>query len=239
VTRLGFALDENWSSTVRYSFVRNRIYDVGETASAAVKEAASADGGTYYTSSVGYSVAYDTRNSKKLPTSGSYLSTSQDLAGVGGDTRYLRSTVDGRYYYPASEGVTLAARFTGGTIGGWGGQDVRLIDLFQLGGETVRGFAPSGIGPRDTASANSDALGGRHYVATTAEARSASPSFPTSWGCAARRSSTPARSGDRRPLPAACRARQGEPRPCGPRPASGWCGTRRSDRSGRTMRYRW
>ncbi len=182
VTRLGFALDDNWSSTVRYSFVRNRIYDVGETASAAVKEAASADGGTYYTSSVGYSVAYDTRNSKKLPTSGSYLSTSQDLAGVGGDTRYLRSTVDGRYYYPASEGVTLAARFTGGTIGGWGGQDVRLIDLFQLGGETVRGFAPSGIGPRDTASANSDALGGRHYVATTAEARFSLPFVPDELG---------------------------------------------------------
>jgi outer membrane protein insertion porin family len=182
VARLGFALDENWSSTVRYSFVRNHIYDVGESASAAIKEAANSDGGTYYTSAVGYSVAYDTRDKKKLPTSGSYLSTSQDLAGVGGDTRYLRSTVDGRYYYPVSDGVTLAARFTGGTIGGWGGQDVRLLDLFQLGGETVRGFAPSGIGPRDTASANNDALGGRHYVATTAEARFNLPFVPEELG---------------------------------------------------------
>ena len=180
VARLGFALDDNWSSTVRYSFVRNNIYDVRENASAAIKQAA-ADG-TYYTSSVGYSVAYDTRDKKKLPTSGSYLSTSQDLAGVGGDTRYLRSTIDGRYYYPVSDNVTLAARFTGGTIGGWGGQDVRLLDLFHLGGETVRGFAPAGIGPRDTASANNDALGGRHYVGATAEARFSLPFVPDELG---------------------------------------------------------
>ena len=34
---------------------------------------------------------------------------------------------------------------------GWGGQDVRTVDDFYKGGETIRGFAPSGLGARDQA----------------------------------------------------------------------------------------
>ena len=48
-------------------------------------------------------------------------------------------------------------------------QDVRLLDLFTRGYETVRGFQAAGFGPRDTLSANQDALGGRYYYAVTAE----------------------------------------------------------------------
>ena len=37
----------------------------------------------------------------------------------------------------------------GGHIAGWGGRDLRMLDHFQMGPNLVRGFAPSGIGPRD------------------------------------------------------------------------------------------
>jgi outer membrane protein insertion porin family len=184
--RLGYQITDEWSGSVNYTFARNTIYDVGANASPAIKEAVpgfpNVSSNTYDTSSVGYAIAYDTRNNKRRPTEGVYYTLSQDLAGVGGDVRYLRSVGDARGYYPVSDTVTLAGRATGGVIGGWGGQDVRLLDLFYRGSESVRGFAYSGIGPRDTLSANQDALGGRMYFATTAEVLFQIPGVPQEMG---------------------------------------------------------
>jgi outer membrane protein insertion porin family len=50
-----------------------------------------------------------------------------------------------------------------GDIFGWGGQQVLLQDRFFVGGDNLRGFAPAGIGPRDSFSG--DALGGNKYYA--------------------------------------------------------------------------
>jgi outer membrane protein insertion porin family len=46
---------------------------------------------------------------------------------------------------------------------------VRLLDLYYKGGETIRGFATSGYGPRDLLTG--DAVGGSTFWATTAEVR--------------------------------------------------------------------
>jgi outer membrane protein insertion porin family len=183
--RFSDAIDDNWTASVGYTFSRNTLYNVGDAASLAIKEALpgypATTSATTYTSSVGTTISYDSRNAKKLPTSGGYFATSQDFAGLGGDSRFIRLTGDGRYYYPIGD-VTLIARATGGVIGGWGGEDVRLLDLFYKGGDMVRGFAPGGIGPRDTLSANQDALGGKTYVSTTAEARLPLPFVPDDMG---------------------------------------------------------
>ncbi|HEY5830547.1 MAG TPA: outer membrane protein assembly factor BamA [Hyphomicrobiaceae bacterium] len=184
--RARYPINEEWSAGVNYTFVRNKLYDVGANASAAIKEAVpgfpDATSSTYYTSSVGYSLTYDTRDNKKRPTSGVYYTVAQDLAGVGGDVQFLRSVGEARAYYAVSENVTAMARATGGIITGWGGQDVRLLDLFYRGGETVRGFATAGIGPRDTQSVNQDALGGRIYYGTSAELLFAIPGVPEDIG---------------------------------------------------------
>lgn len=178
-------LDDNWSTGLGYTFTRSTLYNVGDAASLAIKEAVpgapATTSATTYTSAIGTTISYDSRNAKKLPTSGAYFATSQDFAGLGGDTRFIRLTGDGRYYYPIGD-VTLIARATAGAIGGWGGEDVRLLDLFYKGGDMVRGFAPGGIGPRDTQSANQDALGGKSYVSTTAEARLPLPFVPDDMG---------------------------------------------------------
>ncbi len=67
-------------------------------------------------------------------------------------------------------------------IQGWGGEDVRLLDSFFKGGETVRGFDISGYGPRDVTSPNKDALGGQKYWAATAEVRFPLPFVPEDIG---------------------------------------------------------
>ena len=184
--RLGYLLSDTWSASVNYGLSRSTIYDVGPNASAAIKEAVPGFpdnvSSTYYTSSVGYSLTYDTRDNKKRPTQGVYYTLAQDLAGIGGDVRYVRSVMEVRGYYPVSDEVTAVGRATGGFITGWGGQDVRLLDLFYKGSETVRGFAVAGFGPRDILSPNQDALGGRMFFATTSEVLFPLPGVPQDLG---------------------------------------------------------
>ena len=103
-----------------------------------------------------------------------------DFAGLGGDVQYVRYTGEGRFYYPITEKITFVGRVTGGHIMGWGGDDVRLIDLFYKGGETIRGFERGGFGPRDLNT--DDALGGSTFWATTAEVRFPLPFVPDDLG---------------------------------------------------------
>jgi outer membrane protein insertion porin family len=60
------------------------------------------------------------------------------------------------------------------------GEDVRLLDAFFKGGETVRGFETSGFGPRDLVT--DDALGGNIYAAATAEVQFPIPGIPRELG---------------------------------------------------------
>lgn len=186
--RMGFPIAYNTQLGIRYRFEREEIYDVTDTASLAVEDAA----GVSYVSSVGYTVAYDTRNLPSSPSSGVFVSFSQDLAGVGGDVNYLREVVDARGYYPLTNKITLVGRVQGGYIDGWGGEEVRMTDLFFKGGETVRGFERAGYGPRDAChnpstnkpvkDCTQDPLGGQTYWAATAEARFPLPFVPDSLG---------------------------------------------------------
>ena len=186
--RLGFPIADNTQLGLRYKFENEDIFNVLNNASLAVKQAQ----GSVNVSSVGYTVAYDTRNLAQSPTSGIFASFSQDFAGVGGDVNYLRSVADARGYYPITNKITLVGRVQGGDILGWGGQDVRLTDLFFKGGETVRGFALAGYGPRDACESpigggrvhncSRDSLGGQLFWASTAEVRFPFPFVPENLG---------------------------------------------------------
>ncbi len=174
--RFGFPLSDHWGLTTYYNFTRDEVFDVEAGASLAVQLAA----GTAYVSTVGYSLAYDTRNHPNNPTRGFYFTLSQDFAGAGGDIQYVRTRAEGRAYYPITDDFTLIGRVIGGYIEGWGGQDVRLIDLFYKGGETIRGFERSGLGPRDANTG--DALGGKVFYAGTVEVRFPLPLIPEELG---------------------------------------------------------
>ncbi|MBX9711180.1 MAG: outer membrane protein assembly factor BamA, partial [Xanthobacteraceae bacterium] len=136
--------------------------------------------GAVLTSSVGYTLAYNTLDNNKDPTSGLLVNFSQDLAGVGGDVQYIRSTVDAKMYTPVVSDIVGLLRLQGGMLNGWGGGgnanagntngNVRFLDNFQMGPNLVRGFQPAGIGPRDlTFGTTNDSLGGTKYWGATAE----------------------------------------------------------------------
>ena len=137
--------------------------------------------GTTLTSSLGYIATYSTIDNYQDPRRGVFLRLSQDFAGVGGDTHYIRSLVDARYYQPLTSKADIVGlvRLQGGNITGLG-EGVRIIDNFFKGGETIRGFASLGIGARDAISDTS--LGGKNFVAATAEVQFPIPFFPADFG---------------------------------------------------------
>jgi outer membrane protein insertion porin family len=176
--RVGFPLAENLWINSSYTLSYDKMTEIADSPSRAVKEAF--DAGGALTSSVGSAITYDGRNHPKNPNRGVFFQLAGDFAGVGGDVRYNRVQAEGRAYYPITDQITFVGRGIAGHIEGWGGQDVRLLDLFYKGGETVRGFDKSGIGPRDTVTG--DALGGKTFWATTAEVRFPIPLIPEELG---------------------------------------------------------
>jgi outer membrane protein insertion porin family len=183
--RLGFAVTEEIRLGLRYSAFRQEItlreelnncidsvpvsnndscYDDGEAALPIRKELSE---GPVTVSQVGYSLGYNTVDNNRNPTKGINAEFRQDIAGVGGDVNYIRSSVDFRRYHELVSDLVGVVHLQAGNLNGWGDKDLRMLDHFQLGPTLVRGFAPAGIGPRDERS--NGALGGTHYWGASIE----------------------------------------------------------------------
>jgi outer membrane protein insertion porin family len=137
--------------------------------------------GSTFTSAPGYGIVYNTLDNSKNPTSGVYFNFGQDIAGLGGDTAYVKSTVDFRAYYEIASDLIGILHLQGGDMfglkdcpqagecvsnGGYG----RMLDDFKMGPNLVRGFQPAGIGPRDTTLGTSnDNLGGTKFWGASLE----------------------------------------------------------------------
>jgi outer membrane protein insertion porin family len=195
---LGTPLNEQVGTQLRYSLYRQRItLDPALTdctpanpppgclangeASVPIKQAAL--NGPAWVSSVGYTLSYNTLDNIRNPTSGIRSDFRQDLAGVGGDVKFLKSTEDLRYYHEVAGDTVAMLRAQGGYVTPWGGQQLPLLNGFFGGPDLVRGFAVNGFGPRDTTEGTSkDNLGGTRYWATTAELRTPLPWIPPESG---------------------------------------------------------
>lgn len=135
------------------------------------------------TSSLGYAVTYSSIDNVIAPTQGWYFKFAQDFAGIGGDAKYIKSTGDARVYTPILPGSDWIGmlKVVGGNVTGLGGS-VNPVDAFFLGGETIRGFAPWGIGPHETGTGSNMAVGGKNYIAGTAEVDFPMPFMPPDFG---------------------------------------------------------
>ncbi len=159
--RLGYQLTENLRQTLNYTLRTDEINNVQSTASLFIQQQA----GNRLTSSVGQVLIYDRRDDVTDPSSGYFVSLGTDLAGLGGQVDYIRNKLTTAYYYPIYPEWVLSVSAEGGAIKGLEAQQVRIEDRFFIGGENVRGFATSGLGPRDHAT--QDALGGNDYYAAS------------------------------------------------------------------------
>ena len=160
--RMGYTLAEDLRHTLRYTLQRDEISDVDASASRFIRE----QDGTTTTSSFGHTLSYDVRDSRLEPSEGFVIRLGQELAGIGGDVKYLKHTFDYGYYYPVGGGWVASAQIREGYIFGID-QDVRINNRFFLGGSSLRGFEPGGVGPRDLVT--DDSLGGNLFYAATAD----------------------------------------------------------------------
>jgi outer membrane protein insertion porin family len=163
--RMGYPLTENLRHSVRYTLRADEIQNVDDSASVFIQE----EEGERSTSLVGQTLSYDRRDVRFLPTEGYYLRLDQDVAGLGGDNRFIRHEVKGEYYYSVVPDVVLSVTGSGGYIKAFGGESVHLSNRFFIGGNNLRGFAFGGVGPRD--SETDDRLGGNLYYVSSAEVR--------------------------------------------------------------------
>ena len=162
--RAGFPIAENLRQSLRYTLRQVSIENVGADASRFVRDQAR----ERTISSMGYTLTYDLRDDRIDPTRGYVVKLGQDLAGLLGSVRFLKSTVDYSHYFPLSEQWIANLAITQGYIFGLG-QDVDIGERFFVGGANFRGFEAAGIGPRDRISG--DALGGNLFYVGTAELR--------------------------------------------------------------------
>ena len=169
--RFGLPITNDLSFNPYYTLERKQIsnYDLYNSANASPSIKQAVDEGRTTKSAVGYNLVYNTIDNMGDPSDGTYVKFSQELAGLGGDVKFIRSTVDARYYHELFPDLGLVGmiKVGGGHIQAIGGDNVRISDAFMKGGETVRGFKPGGYGPRDTASG--EAIGGKTYFNATAE----------------------------------------------------------------------
>ncbi len=163
--RASYPLTERLRHGLRYTLRQDEIENVGRNASVFIQD----EEGKRTTSLVGQTFTYDIRDTRFLPSEGYIVRLDQDVAGLGGDNRFLRHELRGDYYYSFFPDVVLNLAASGGYIFGFGGEDVTLANRFFVGGASLRGFRVAGIGPRDRDT--DDALGGNAYYTATAELR--------------------------------------------------------------------
>ncbi|MFN3944714.1 MAG: autotransporter assembly complex protein TamA [Allosphingosinicella sp.] len=127
---------------------------------------------TFFIGAIPAFLGYDGSNDLLDPTSGFRLSGrfSPEASLQDGAFGYARAQIDGTFYQPLSDTVTLAGRGRLGTIFGASRDRIAPSRRFYAGGGgSVRGYGFQRIGPRDPVF--DDPIGGRSLAEFAIEAR--------------------------------------------------------------------
>ena len=163
VLRAGYPITEQFRHSVRYKLQRSKIEDVDVDASPLI----AIEAGSRITSAVGHTLLYDLRDSVFDPREGYVVRLEQDIAGLGGDAKYLSHRLTAAYYYPIIDDLIGSLKGSAGNVFGIFGETVRIDERFFIGGAQIRGFDTAGLGPRDIRT--NDPLGGNTFFAGSAE----------------------------------------------------------------------
>jgi outer membrane protein insertion porin family len=104
-----------------------------------------------------------------MPQSRFEMQASQVFFGIGQDHLFSSTRLRGQAAAVAiPDRLNVSLSLEGGHIANIGNAGPSVLDRFQLGGASLRGFAPRGIGPTD----GNDRLGGTNYAVSSFETRS-------------------------------------------------------------------
>ena len=165
--RSGYVLSEHLRQNWNYTFQKDDLRDVPLTASRFVID----QQGDFTTSLIGHTLQYDWRDRTKKTTEGWFVAMRNDVAGLGGNVKHLRNSLNGGYFQPLDVDRRWVVSYTArvGYIFRLGSDAIRINDRFFLGGSNLRGFENSGVGPRDIVA--NDALGGNFIYNGSVELR--------------------------------------------------------------------
>lgn len=100
-------------------------------------------------SSISNSLIFDSRDDKWKPREGMYLSGGIEVAGFGGDARFLGLTGSAAKWFPLPWDTAFMIRGTIGELFEMG-EDIPISEKFFLGGlDSLRGFEARSVGPRE------------------------------------------------------------------------------------------
>ncbi|ESX00503.1 outer membrane protein assembly factor BamA [Mesorhizobium sp. M0761] len=190
--RFGLPITDNISTQLAYNIAQEKYkydddcltsgtYDPSKCdVSAAIREGI--DESPWIKSSVSLGLVYNTIDDMKSPHEGIYATTTVEVAGLGGDAKFVKVTGRGTVYQTLSEQLDLVGLISGGAghIAGYGDNGLRIFDQFKSSDRMIRGFEYGGIGPVDIATG--DHLGGTTYFNASAEAQFPIPVIPESFG---------------------------------------------------------
>ena len=186
--RMGFPITEYWSFGGRYTLQQDKVtldqntfYTNGVCDPIKAGRYLCDELGTRLTSVIGGSTIFDDTDGIH-PTRGQRFTWSEDFAGLGGNVRYIRSSLNATKYKSVGGGWVISLHGEGGYVAPLqkapvsGSDAIRLTDRFFDPG--LRGFDIRGIGPRviripyntdgtlqalDVKKDVTDAIGGRAY----------------------------------------------------------------------------
>ena len=163
---LGFGLSSSFPlSTDRYLELRYSLFTSKIKADSNATTYENALAGTDTVSSLGYTLAFDRRNSRYKPSNGFNFKLNQDLAGLGGTSYYYKNSFEFNYYKRLSNRLIGAYKLHGGNINGYNDKYSPLSSNFKLGGKKLRGFKSGKIGPK----LGNSYTGGQYFYLTSLE----------------------------------------------------------------------
>lgn len=192
--RFGLPITQNISTQLAYNYSQEKYkYDESCLTSAGAYDPAcglpdaiqkAVDYGTWKKSSVSANLVYNTIDDMKNPHYGLYANFGTEVAGLGGDAKFVKFTARGSVYHTLSEEMDIVGLVTAGAghIESYGNKDLRVFDHFKSNDRIIRGFDYNGIGPYDTGANNDGHLGGTTYFHASAEAQFPLPVIPESFG---------------------------------------------------------
>lgn len=148
---LGVSL-EDWRGGLEYRLEEASISDVAADAPSVIR----AEQGSSLTSAIVPRLFRDTRNHPFDPTSGTLMDFAFEIAGLGGQSKFIKPEGRVRWYYPfyrhPAWGTLVFS--LGGTLGlgyGYGGRrELPLFERYFPGGiNSVRGFRILSLGPQN------------------------------------------------------------------------------------------
>jgi outer membrane protein insertion porin family len=106
--------------------------------------------GTNTVSSIITALVKDSRDDNRAPREGVFNSASVELAGLGGDSRFITTLASAAKYFPILEECSFMIRGTIGQIFPYDGKGVPISEKFFLGGmNSLRGFEARSVGPSE------------------------------------------------------------------------------------------